>query len=222
MVAPMIAAAGIGAAASLLGGLFGNKAAKKQQKFAAQQQVQQQQFVTQNRDYQYNLNAPAIGMGGTADNRIAALLGLGGDAVAAQEGFKAYQGSTGYASRLAEGLGAVNNRSFAGGAGMSGANLKALQERGHNLMGQEFNGYLGQLGGISATGQGARGLVANVGGQAVNQFVGANQQGTANQLGAMQYGAASTQNMIQGLANAGSYALGSSYKRPPMYHTPGM
>ena len=211
MVAPAVGAALIGGVGSLLGRLFGGGGAKKAAR--AQQQVSREQIAESNanRDFQYSLNRPNIDMGGSAEGRIAALLGLGGDAGAAQQGFDAYRGSTGYAARLAEGLGAVNNRSFAGGVGMSGANLRALQERGHNLMGGEFNNYLGQLGGLSAAGQNARGLVANVGGSAVNQFMGSSQNAANAQGQAAMAGAANTQNMIQNLFNAGSYAYGSSY-----------
>jgi hypothetical protein len=228
MVAPMVAAAGISAVGSVLGGVTGGKGAKKQAKIAQQTQDKQIAFATGNRDYQYNLNAPTIGYGGKAEGNIAALLGLGGDTTAAGAAFDAYKGSTGYTTRLAEGLGAINNRGFAGGAGMSGATLKAGQQFGQNIASGEFGNYLGYLGGLQAAGAGARGLVAGVGNSATNQMIGAAGAGGAARMGAAGAAGDNTQAMIQNLINAGLYAYGSSYgpakgaALPPMYNTPGM
>lgn len=211
MVAPVVAAAGISAVGSLLGGLFGGGGSKKAARIQQQTSREQIASIDRNRDFQYGLNTPTIERGGRAEGTIAALLGLGGDTGAADRAFADYRGSTAYTSRLAEGLGAVNNRSFAGGAGMSGANLKALQDRGHMMMGSEFDRYLAQLGGLGASGSNARGLVAGVGNNAVNQFMTASQRDADVRGEAARASGSNTQAMIQNLINAGLYAYGSSY-----------
>lgn len=77
MVAPMVAAAGISAAGSLLGGLFGSSGAKK----AAQAQLkatrEQIAATERNRDYQYKLNAPTIDQSERASELFAGFLGAG-------------------------------------------------------------------------------------------------------------------------------------------------
>lgn len=73
----MVAAAGISAAGSLLGGLFGSSGAKK----AAQQQLkatrEQIAATERNRDYQYALSAPTIQQGDRASQLFAGFLGAG-------------------------------------------------------------------------------------------------------------------------------------------------
>jgi len=77
MVAPLVAAAGISAAGSLLGGLFGSSGAKK----AAQAQLkatrEQIAATERNRDYQYKLSAPTIDQGDRAGELFAGFLGAG-------------------------------------------------------------------------------------------------------------------------------------------------
>lgn len=225
MVAPLIAAAGISAVGSVLGGISGGKGAKKQAQLALQGQRETIAAADRNRDYQYNLNAPTITNGGAADSRIAALLNLGGDRAAAEEAFRSWRDSTGYQSVLREGLTAVNNSRFAGGAGQSGATLRKLQDRGSMIADGTFNNYMGHAQILSNAGAGARGLVAGVGGQTVNTTASAIQNGTAGQMGAVQAGTNNTQQMIQNLANIGSYAAGnmygSSYKPNVSVNPPG-
>lgn len=211
MVAPMVVAAGISAAGSILGGVAGGKGAKKQARIAQQTQQQGIAAAERNRDYQYGLNAPTIAAGGQAEGTIAALLGLGGNTAAAQQAFDTYRGSTGYQFRLGEGLSAVNNRAFAGGAGQSGATLKALLERGQNIASSEFGNYLGQLGGLQAAGANARGLVAGVGTNSANQMIGSINLGGQMQTNANAAQTANTQQLIQNLINSASSAFGSSY-----------
>lgn len=210
MPVPLIAA-GIAAVGAIGSAAIGSSASKKATTAAQNQQNQQILAANQNRDYQYNLNAPAINNGSAADARIAALLNLGGDTAGAQAGLNAFKESTGYASRLAEGLQATNQRAFAGGMGQSGAALEALQRTGQNYASNEFGNYLGQLGGVSATGANARGLVAGVGGNATNQLINASQNFGNQQQQIIAGNAANQQNLIGNLVNAGLYAYGSSY-----------
>lgn len=78
MVAPLVAAAGISAAGSLLGGLFGSSSASKAAKYQLQATREQIAAANQNRDYQYNLNAPTINAADNATSLYSDFLGAGG------------------------------------------------------------------------------------------------------------------------------------------------
>jgi hypothetical protein len=78
MVAPLVAAAGISAAGSLLGGLFGSSGAKKAAKIQQQTSREQIAAAEANRDYQYDLNAPTISQGDRAGELFSGFLGAGG------------------------------------------------------------------------------------------------------------------------------------------------
>lgn len=77
MVAPLVAAAGIGAVGSVLGGVFGSSSAKKAARYQLQATREQIAATNQNRDYQYGLNAPTISRGENASNLYAGFLGAG-------------------------------------------------------------------------------------------------------------------------------------------------
>lgn len=209
---PVLVAAGVAAAGSIGAAAIGSKAAKKNAQVASDSTASQIAAAERNRDYQYNLNAPSINRGNAADDRIASLLNLGGNQAQADAAFNSFRDSTGYRARLGEGLSAVNNGAFAGGAGQSGATLRRLQEVGQDYASREFGNYMGYLGGVSATGAGARGLVAGVGNNSTNQLINAFQTGSQQQIGANNQLAANGQNLIGNLVNAGLYAYGSSYK----------
>lgn len=78
MVAPLVAAAGISAAGSLLGGLLGSGGAAKAAKVQLKATREQIAASERNRDYQYDLNAPTIGVGDNASRLFAGFLGAGG------------------------------------------------------------------------------------------------------------------------------------------------
>ncbi len=78
MVAPVVAAAGISAAGSLLGGLFGSGGAAKAAKYQLKATREQIAAAEKNRAYQYSLNAPTIDAGSRASDLFAGFLGAGG------------------------------------------------------------------------------------------------------------------------------------------------
>lgn len=213
MVAPLVAAAAIGAAGSVIGGITGGKGAKKAAQIQAQSTQAQIAAANANRDYQYQLNAPTIGYGNAADDRIAGLLNIGGDPAASAAAYGAYKDSTGYTSRLMEGQNSINSNAYAGGLGRSGATLKALTRFGQDYATRDFGNYVNMLGGVSANGASARGLVAGVGQNTVNQFAQSNQAGADAAGNAAIIQANNNASAVQGLFNAGAYALGSSYNR---------
>jgi len=73
----MVAAAGISAAGSLLGGLFGSNSAAKAAKYQLKATREQIAATERNRDYQYDLNAPVIGAGDRAGDLYSGFLGAG-------------------------------------------------------------------------------------------------------------------------------------------------
>lgn len=81
MVAPAVAAAGISAGASLLGGVLGGSSAKKAAKYQLQAAREQIAAAERNRDYQYSLNAPSIDRGDRASELFAGFIGAGTDTV---------------------------------------------------------------------------------------------------------------------------------------------
>lgn len=219
MVAPLIAAAGLSAAGSLLGGLFGSSSAKKaaqiQQQTAREQIAAQQQAQAQIT----GLNQPSIDRGNSAADLYGGFLGVGSPEQSANA-LSTFRGSTGYQDLLNTGLNSVNSNAYARGMGASGATLKALQARGAQIANQSYQGYLGNLGTLINAGTQAAGNVAGV------------TQNTTNNIGQISQGAADAQsnaalaqgsswtNALQGIGNAaGTYfgsqgsqaALGSSY-----------
>lgn len=82
-----IVAAGITAGASLLGGLMGSSSAKKAAKYELQGKREQIAAAERNRDYQYDLNAPAISTGQNASDLYAGFLGVGTDPVTDWEAY---------------------------------------------------------------------------------------------------------------------------------------
>ena len=210
MPIPLIAA-GVAAAGAVAGGAIASKGASKAAKASQASANAQIAATDRNRDYQYGLNQPTIDRGRVADDRISALLNLGGDVGTARAGFDEFRKSTGYDFRLDQGEDAINANAYARGAGRSGATYKRLLEYGQEFGSNEFGKYLGQLGGVSASGASARSLVAGVGTNTVNTQAQALQANGTNQGNAAIAGANIANNTIGQLIQAGGYALGSSY-----------
>jgi hypothetical protein len=210
----MVALAVIGAAASVLGGIIGGKGAKKAARIA--QQTAREQIAAQiaNREYQYSLNAPAIEHGGAADNTIAGLLNIGGDPAASESAFHTFQDHSGFKEMLKQGVGAVNSNAFARKMGDSGATYKALQERGEQIGNASIGDYISRLGGVSAGGTNARGLVAGIGQNTVNAQNQSQQFAGETSANAALFKAGNLSKTIQDLVNLGANQFGSSYKLP--------
>lgn len=203
--------AGVAAAGAIGSAAISSHASSANSKAIVSSQQLQSNEARANRDYQYNLNQPSITHGAQADDRMAALLNLGGDTAGAQAGFDAFRGSTGYDFRSTQGLNAINQHGFAGGTGQSGATLKAGMQFNQNIASDEFLKYLQELGGVSAGGAAGRSLVAGVGTNTTNQLINASQTGTQQTLANNNLNSNNQQQLIQNLVNAGGYALGSSY-----------
>lgn len=104
-----------------------------------------------------------MGTGQAANGAISQLLGLSPITSQTQNGFNNYLNSTGYNFQLQQGGNAIASQAAAAGALNSGGTLKALEQYGQGLGGQYFNNYLGQLGGLSASGQQTLGQIGSAG-----------------------------------------------------------
>lgn len=209
MVAPLVAAAGIGAVGSLLGGIFGGGGAKKAAKI--QQQTAREAIAANNANLQriQGLSQPSIDRGNAAGAAYAGLLGLG-DNAAAQTALTGWRSSAGYQDLLDSGLNAVSAGAYARGMGDSGATLKALQERGMGLANQTQQQYLSNLNGLIQTGNSAIGNIAGVSTQTTQANNQASQGGADAASNAALIGANGWQNALGNLTNIGMN-LASSY-----------
>lgn len=140
-----VIAAGIGAVASIGGGMMAAKGAKKAgraQERAAESAAAQQERMFQK---QIELQEPFRQGGMTAQQEIMKLLGIGGDATAPGYGSMArafgkpdFEADPGYAFRQAEGMKALERSAAARGGLMSGSTLKGIQRFGQDLASQEY------------------------------------------------------------------------------------
>ena len=138
-----VAAAGIGAAGSIAGGMMQSSAIKSGQD-QANQVLQQQIARTQ----------PWMDTGGQANTQMADLLGLNGQD-AANTAMSTYQQSPGYQWQMQQGLRATDAGAAASGMLRSGAALKAEQTFGQGLANSDFGTYYNRLSGMSNAGASA-------------------------------------------------------------------
>ncbi len=203
MVAPLIAAAGISAASSLIGGITGGKGAKAAAK--TQQQTTQMQIAANqaNMSRIQGLSQPGIDRGNAAGDAYAGLLGVGGNPAASATALDTYRGSTGYQDLLKTGLGAVNANAYARGMGDSGASMKALQDRGMNIANQNTQQYLSNLNGLIQSGNSAIGNVAGLSTATTQANNAALQAGSNANQGAILSGATAQQQALTNLSQIG-------------------
>lgn len=179
-----VAGAIIGGVASIGGGLIASSAAKKAA--ATQAQAAQDAQTAQERMYerQVALQEPFRQAGLTAQEKIMQLLGVGGDATAADYGSLAkpfgmdqFNADPGYAFRQSEGMKALERSAAARGGLLSGSALKGIQRFGQDLASQEyqnaFNRYqiersarLNPLQSLMGSGQSATNTLTSAAGQA--------------------------------------------------------
>lgn len=181
-------AALVGGGLSVLGGILGGNAASsaaKQQANAANQAsaIEQSQFATT----QANLQ-PWMKAGGNALTALQQALGIGGGGAGAFNP-AGFQGSPGYQFQFQQGTDATRNAAGLSGGVNSGNTLKALTQYGQGLADQTWQQYLGNLTGLSNTGQNAAAGIGSFGAQAAGQ-VGANTIGAGNAQAAGTVGSA--------------------------------
>ena len=173
----------ITAGSSVIGGISSSRASRKAaraQQQAADQAAQLQREIFQK---QTELAEPFRQAGISSQNELMRLLGIGGDATAADYGMltRGYrpedmQMDPGYAFRLSEGQKALERSAAARGGLLSGSMLKGAQRFGQEMGSQEYmNAFnraqaqlgtrLGTLGSLYGAGQAAAQQVAGQAGQ---------------------------------------------------------
>jgi hypothetical protein len=111
---------------------------------------------------------PYVQQGTAAVNQQSALLGLGGDTQGAKVAYNNYLNSVGYQGQLKAGQQAITTSAAARGLLGSGSTAKSLVRYGDQLGRENFNNYLGQLGGVASMGLSAAPTVANANMTAAN------------------------------------------------------
>jgi hypothetical protein len=200
------------ATSAVVGAYSAKKGASAQQKSADEAaQVQREIFQKQT-----ELAEPFRQAGITSQNELMRLLGIGGDATAADYGLltRGYRPSDlefepGYQFRLREGMKALDRRLSAGGRMFSGGALKAGQQYGQELASQEYMNAFNRAQAELGTRLGALGSLYGAG-QAATQQVGqqAGQYGE-NVGNLLMAGGAARASGYAGMANALNQALGT-------------
>jgi hypothetical protein len=211
----LAAAAGIGAVASVGGGLIASKGAKKAAR--AQERAAQSAERTQREMFerQIELQEPFRQAGMTAQQQIMQLLGIGGDASAEGYGSLArsfgqadFEADPGYAFRQAEGMRALERSAAARGGLMSGNTLKGIQRFGQDLASQEYQNAFNRFQVERAARLNPLQSLMGSGQSAANVMTGATGQAASN-IGQMQLGAGQARaSGYIGQANALAGALG--------------
>ena len=209
----------IGAGASLIGGMMGSNAAKKAAEMQAQSAREQLALQRQMYGETVTRNQPWLNTGMGANNRLATMLGTGGNAGDADYGSLTRNFSMadylnnqdpGYQFGLDTGMNALNAQNAATGGSQSGAAMKAAQrygvDYGSTKYNEAFNRYTNNrsniynmLSGQSAAGQASANNTAAAG----NAFA----TGGSAALGGI--GAANASGYM-GSANAYSSAIGNA------------
>jgi len=195
-----VAGATIGGAAL---GYFGSQSAARTQADAANRSADLQAAAL---DKQLALQEPYRQAGLTGQNRLMELLGLGGNAGAADYGrygrdfsMTDYQADPGYAFRLNEGMKLLKHQGASRGGLISGGTMKGLQDYAQGSASQEYgNAFaryqaeraarLQSLGNLMSSGQAAAsnqaGNTGNYATNAGNAYMAAGNAAAAGQLGA--------------------------------------
>ena len=206
MVAPMIAAAGLSAVGSILGG----KGAKK----AAKAQVQAAQAATAEQRRQFDLTrqdmAPWQQAGSKAIGSLSDMLQPGYD----------HTTSPGYQFRFNEGQRAVESGGASRGMLMSGGTLKDLVRFGQGVASDDFNQQFNRTASVAAGGQQVNTTLGQLGANAATnignnmmQAGNARASGYAGQAAAIGGGL----NNLAFLAMNGGFGGGGGGAQPPLF-----
>jgi hypothetical protein len=210
------------ATSAAVGAYSARKGAKAQQQ-AADQSAEVQREIFQK---QTELAEPFRQAGITSQNELMRLLGIGGDASAADYGMltRGYRPEDlsmdpGYAFRLTEGQKALERSAAARGGLLSGSMLKGTQRFGQDLASQEymnaFNRAQAQLG----TRLGTLGSLYGAGQAATQQVAGQAGQYGENVGNLLMAGGAARASGYAGMGNALNQALGTylNYQQGKQY-----
>jgi len=211
-----IAAAVITAGSSLAAGAYGARQARKgarEQSAATDRATELQREIAQQQREDLE---PFRLSGISAQNRLMQLLGIGGDATAADYGMltrgfgeRDLQMDPGYGFRLREGEKALERMQSARGNLLSGGAIKAGQRYGQDLASQEYMNAFNRAQVRLGTELGALGSLYGGGQAATQQAVSSAGQYGENAGNLMMAGAAARASGYAGAANALTQAIGS-------------
>ena len=235
----IIGSAVLGAGAGLLGSSQASRAQSRAARDAARAQVEAAERAGDAQramfERQIELQAPFREAGLAAQNRLLALLGLGGEAGASDFGRYArdfsmsdFEADPGYGFRMSEGMKALERSAAARGGLLSGATLRGVQRFGQDLASQEyqnaFNRYqvnranqLNPLQSLMGAGQTGANVLTSAAGDLgrglAGSYMAGGQGAAAGLLGAGQARASG----YVGMANALTGALQSAVPNYMMY-----
>lgn len=128
----------------------------------------------------------------------------------AQQGaFDTFKASTGYQSRLSEGMNALNSMYAGAGTIQSGAAMKAATRYGQDYASNEFGNYMGYLGNQQGVGLSGASALAGVGQNYANNVSANNNSAGTAQMNALMYrGANNPFAAMAGMVGGGLYGLG--------------
>lgn len=179
---------------AVIGGLAQNSASKRATRAQTNAANQNMELQRETRDMQMERFAPWERGGLNAFNALTRELSGG------------FQASPGYQFALDEGQRAIEGSAAASGNVLSGATMKALQDRGIGMANQEYGNYLNRLTGLAGMGQAsAANSAAAIGNYGVSAGNALNNIGNAQSAGAIAQGNA----WAGGINNAlGGYMMG--------------
>lgn len=203
------AAAAVGVAGSVAGGMMQSSAANKASKAA---QKSQREALAQQReifDLQRADQMPYMDVGQNALADVADLSGANGVEAgrAAQANFLE---SPGYQFQLEQGQKAIDRSAAARGMLRSGATMEASQKFGQGLAAQDFTTYYNRLAGLAGMGQQSANAVSNAASNLSNKIGEAGQGIAQTQMANGAAQASITGNMIGGVTNSLTGAFGNA------------
>lgn len=225
---PAIIGGAIAAVGTVAGAAIGSKGAKKAAQVSERQAAADRALQTQVRAENTAALSPFMQRGNVAGDTINSLLGLGvtGTAGAASptagqsatDAYNLFKQSTGYQTRLGEGMRAINSGYAANGTLQSGAALKSALRYGQDYASNEFGNYLGYLGNQQGVGLSGASALAGVGQNYANSMTAIGQNNAALQSQAAIANARNSQGALAGLAGIAGNTVGalSSYN-PSVY-----
>lgn len=210
---PSWVAVGVAATGAVVGAVQ-NKSASDKAKDAGQSATKNS-LTLQKSIYDSNKAAlqPYMDRGNLAGGNIQALLGLGGDQAAAEKAWSQFRNSSGYQTRLNQGLEAITQNKAVSGLLNSGSTLKGLNRFAQDYASNELGNYMGVLSQQQGAGLSAANALAGVGTNYANASSALNQNNAANIGNSALANASSNNALISNLIGlAGNFA--SSYQQP--------
>jgi hypothetical protein len=194
------------ALSSVLGGIFGNKAAKKAGKAQSAAAAQARADMLAGRQRAEDLLGPAANYR-PAQTRLMDLLGLNGGQ-GQQDAYAAFRDTPGYQFQVQQGTEAINRGAAAHGGAMAGRTMADLARFGQGMADQNFGNYYGRVNDFYGTGVNAAGQLAGHHMNAGQGLAGIAMQAGNNKAGQKIAQGNAWTGALQGVANSLGNGLG--------------